>query len=299
MLGCLFIRASPAEDCTPSAHLSEIAAGVYARQGKHAVVFEDVDIANVGFVVGDRCVAVIDTGGSVAEGRALHCAIKHTTPLPVCFVINTHAHPDHTLGNLAFQSDNVVFIGHAKLPRALALLGTIYLQRASAQAGQHLGPEHIVAPDRTVQETTDLDLGDRILRVTAHAPAHTDHDLSVYDEKTGTLWTGDLVFMEHLPVIDGSINGWLEVLGALRRAPATRVVPGHGPVQAHWPVAGDDTVRYLSALREEIRVRIAQGGDLRGAQEHVGYGERSNWVLFDHHHKRNVATAFNELEWED
>jgi quinoprotein relay system zinc metallohydrolase 2 len=203
------------------------------------------------------------------------------------------------LGNLAFQSDNGVFVGHAKLPRALALLGSIYLQRASAQAGHRLDPEHIVAPDRTVRETIDLDLGNRILRVTAHAPAHTDHDLSVYDEKTGTLWTGDLVFMEHLPVIDGSINGWLEVLGNLIRVPATRVVPGHGPVQAHWPVAADGTLRYLSALREEIRVWIAHGRDLRSAQEHVGYRERSNWVLFDHHHQRNVATAFNELEWED
>ena len=155
LLGLLLIGASSAEDCTPSANVSEIAAGVYARQGQHAVVFENKDIANVGFVVGNRCVAVIDTGGSIAEGRALRCAIKHATPRPVCFVINTHVHPDHILGNLAFQSDNVTFVGHAKLPRALALLGSIYLQRAAAQAGQRLGPEHIVAPDRTVQEAID------------------------------------------------------------------------------------------------------------------------------------------------
>lgn len=299
MLACLPVRASSTETCPASADVIEIASGVYVRPGQHAVVFEDVNIANVGFILGDRCVAVIDTGGSIAEGRALKCAIEDTTTLPVCYVINTHAHPDHILGNLAFQSDHVDFVGHAKLPRALALLGNIYLQRASVQAGRPLGPEHIVAPDRTVEETIDLDLGDRVLRVSAHTPAHTDHDLSVYDEKTGTLWTGDLVFSEHLPVIDGSINGWLGVLADFIRLPATRAVPGHGPVPIDWPVAADDTVRYLTDLSEEIRAWIAQGGDLASAQERVGYGERSNWLLFDHHHKRNVATAFNELEWED
>ena len=51
------------------------------------------DVANLGFVVGKRCVAVIDTGGTPQVGLALRAAIERETPLPVCYVINTHAHP--------------------------------------------------------------------------------------------------------------------------------------------------------------------------------------------------------------
>ncbi len=287
-----------AQSCEASAELSEIAPGVFVRPGRDGMVFETPEIANVGFVIGERCVAVIDTGGSYAEGESLRCAMRNLTTLPVCFVINTHAHPDHILGNLAFKSAQTSFIGHSKLPRAMALRGDVYLARAASSDQGRLTPEHIVAPDRTVENTLELDLGNRTLRVEAHPSAHTDHDLSVVDIETGTLWLGDLVFMRHIPVLDGSLNGWLAVLAKLTAQPAQRVVPGHGPVRAAWPVAADDTVRYLTLLRDETRLWLANGGDLLGAQTQVGYREAPRWLLFDRHHKRNVTAAVNEIEWE-
>jgi quinoprotein relay system zinc metallohydrolase 2 len=291
--------ALPAEACEPGAEVAEIAAGIYVRPGRHAVVFDGEAVANIGFVVGDRCVAVIDTGGSYSEGQALRCAIERATTRPVCFVINTHVHPDHWLGNLAFAKPGVFYVGHTKLPRALALRGTSYLERAGQQAGRPLGPEHIKLPDLAVDGRLSLDLGDRVLEIVAHPVAHTDSDLSVYDEKTGTLWLSDLVFIEHIPVIDGSLLGWLNVLEALLEQPAQRVVPGHGPAQAAWPAAAGDTRRYLSALRDETRERIAKGNDIQEAQHTVAYGERTRWQLFEDYHRRNIIAAYRELEWED
>ncbi|UCC55158.1 MAG: quinoprotein relay system zinc metallohydrolase 2 [Gammaproteobacteria bacterium] len=287
------------EDCKHTAEVIEIAAGIYMRPGKHAVVFDDEAVANIGFVVGKRCVAVIDTGGSNAEGQALRCAIRSVTRQPVCFVINTHVHPDHMLGNLAVREPGVFYIGHTNLARALALRGTVYLERAAQQAGRPLGPEHIILPDLSVDRQLRLDLGERVLELVAHPIAHTDNDLSIYDENTGTLWLSDLLFMEHIPVIDGSIKGWLKLLEALKDKPARRVVPGHGPVQAAWPDAAGDTQRYLSSLRDETQERIAEGDDLREAQKTVAYGERTRWQLFENYHKRNIIAAYTELEWED
>ena len=289
----------PMDNCKHSAEVVEIAAGNYVRPGKHAVVFDREAVANIGFVVGNRCVAVIDTGGSYSEGQALRCAIRSVTTLPVCFVINTHVHPDHTLGNLAFREPGVFYIGHKNLARALALRGTVYLERAAQKAGRPLGPEHIILPDLSVDGRLRLDLGGRVLGIVAHSTAHTDNDLSIYDEKTATLWLSDLLFMEHIPVVDGSLKGWLTLLETLKDKPARRVVPGHGPVQAAWPEAADDTQRYLATLWEETRKRITQGDDLREAQNTVAYGERTRWQLFDSYHKRNIIAAYTELEWEE
>ena len=45
--------------------------------------------------------------------------------------------------------------------------------------------------------------------IEAQPAAHTDNDLTVFDRNSGTLWTGDLVFLDHIPVLDGSLKGWL------------------------------------------------------------------------------------------
>jgi len=279
--------------------VQEIAEGVFVRQGRTAVLFEADNVANLAFVIGSRCVAVIDTGGSFAEGRALDRAIGELTDLPVCFVINTHVHPDHTFGNKAFDRENVQFTGHEKLPRAMALRGDTWLQRATEYSEAPVDGSHIVLPERTVDSEVQLDLGHRMLIVKAHATAHTDNDLSVLDVRTGTLFPGDLVFLEHLPVLDGSINGWLDELQQLMREKYERVVPGHGPAHAAWPAAARPTVDYLHDLREKTRAWIARGGELGKAQEAIEAARPEQWRLVEQYHQRNVGAAFAELEWED
>src|SRR5262245_32486429 len=92
--------------------LENPAPGVYVHYGQQAEMTpaNSGDVANLGFVVGAQCVAVIDSGGTFAVGRALRQAIRSTTPLPVCYVINTHVHPDHVFGNAAFVDDHPEFI---------------------------------------------------------------------------------------------------------------------------------------------------------------------------------------------
>jgi quinoprotein relay system zinc metallohydrolase 2 len=280
--------------------LTEIAPGVYAHQGEISLMNRENlgAIANLGAIVGDEAVAVIDTGGSLAQGEAFLAALREKTQKPIRYVINTHAHPDHVFGNGAFVETGAIFVGHKNLPRALGVRGAHYLAAFRQIMGDALDGVTIVAPTLTVADSATLDLGGREIALRAWRTAHSEADLTALDAKTGTLFAGDLLFLRHVPVVDGSLLGFLDVADRLAGVKAERVVPGHGPLVAPWPKALDDERAYLTRLTAGLRAAIKNGESVKDAARTVGAEERGKWSLFDDYHARNVTAGFAELEWE-
>jgi quinoprotein relay system zinc metallohydrolase 2 len=296
----VMLHASTVQAQPQALPVNEIAPGVFVHTGQIALMTHDNDgaIANVGFIIGGNAVAVIDTGGSVREGLQLLATIRARTDKPIRYVINTHGHPDHVFGNAAFARDGTEFVGHKNLPRALATRGHFYIDAFRRIMGAELiDPVRIVPPTSLVDGTLKLDLGSRSLLLRAWPTAHSDNDLTVFDEETKTLFAGDLVFLTHVPVVDGSLRGFLNVIGELGALPAERLVPGHGPV-SRWPAALADERRYLEKLAADVRALVASGKTITVAAESAGASERSRWELFDDYNARNATAAFSEIEWE-
>ena len=278
--------------------LRPVAEGVFVHQGKHVAVDDPArgDSANLGVVIGQRCAAVIDTGGSAATGRALRAAVAALTPLPVCYVINTHAHFDHLLGNAAFADSGARFVGHQELPAAVAASEDYFSGHFATERAGDTRPL-LPADGVWVANATRLDLGGRELLVSAVPKAHSSADLPVLDAATGTLFTGDLVFMARLPVLDGSLRGWLAWLDAAQAQTVARIVPGHGPVSAPWPAAATPERAYLEALQREARAAIKAGDFLEDVLARAEATPPAGWVLTGPH-PRNMSKAFREFEWD-
>jgi len=281
--------------------MTEVAPGVFVHQGRYEIPSADNrgDIANASFVVGNDAVAVIDTLGSAKMGHALRAAVRAVTDKPIRYVINTHMHPDHVLGNAAFKEDQPQIVGHHKLARGLAARADRYLARNKDMLGDEAfeGCE-IILPTMSVDDKTTLDLGGRSLVLEAQKTAHTDNDLFVTDTATDTLFLADVLFSGHIPTLDGSIKGWLALLDQLGSRKAARVVPGHGPHVMQLPEALAPEKEYWTTVADGVRALIRDGKTITEATKTVGLSERDRWALFDEYHVRNVTSAFAELEWE-
>jgi quinoprotein relay system zinc metallohydrolase 2 len=285
----------------PALAMVEVAPGVFAHHG--LIEEPDTDnrgaVVNLGFVIGTERVAVIDTGSARWMGEALWRAIRARTDKPVSHVILTHMHPDHVLGAAPLAETGASVVGHAQLPRALADRQANYLESFDRLIGtaDFLGTVP-VSPDLLVADRMEIDLGGRVLELTAWPMAHTGTDLTVLDRATGTLFTGDLVFDDHIPALDGQLMGWQAVLADLAALPAVRIVPGHGGPVLDWPGGDAPLRRYLAVLERDTRAAIEAGQRMGEAVEEIARSEAANWALFDAYNARNATVAFSELEWE-
>lgn len=276
--------------------------GIYVHHGIHEDMTEGYkgDICNLSFIVGSKGIAVIDTGGNLKTGEALHEAIRQVSKLPILYVINTHVHPDHIFGNAAFLNDNAVFVGHVKLPDAMERRREGYVRLNQQWQGEGFKGSEIIKPSILVKDKLTLDLGERTLLLTAYPAAHTNTDITIFDSKSSTLWTGDLLFVERTPSIDGDIKGWLSVINELKTNEAEYVIPGHSSLlkDANWKAQLNDEERYLWTLLNDIRASIKKGEVMEKAMGTAATSEKSYWQLFDIVNRRNVNNIYPSLEWE-
>jgi hypothetical protein len=99
-------------------------------------------------------------------------------------------------------------------------------------------------------------------------------------------------------VVDGSITGFIAVLDRLKAMDARQYVAGHGKSELSWPAVLEPEQAYLALIVRETRAAIKRRKTIQEATDEVGLSESAKWVNFDNYHRRNVTTAYAELEWE-
>ncbi|SFB12341.1 quinoprotein relay system zinc metallohydrolase 2 [Poseidonocella pacifica] len=288
------------QEAPPGLLMQEVAPGIFVHRGAVAEPGPENEggVANLGVIIGESSVAVIDAGGSRTVAEDLWRAIRARTDLPVRHLILTHMHPDHVMGAGFFAEAGAEVIGHVGLDRALADRADNYAESLSAAIGPAFLGSGAAPVDIPVEGMVEIDLGGRMLEVRARPLAHTGTDVTVFDRATATLFAGDLLFDDHAPALDGSLRGWRALLKVMGGEAAARIVPGHGGPVLDWPEGGAALIRYLDVLARDTRAALDDGLRLGEAVEIIGASEAGNWALFDLYNPRNATVAFTELEWE-
>jgi len=215
------------------AELTKLADNVYSYVGATDASPAHSFAANAGIVIGKDGVLVVDTLISAKEGERFLADIRKVTDKPIRYVVNTHTHLDHALGNCVFAKLGATVISHEADRNYLAANGAGLLQRA---ADYGLKPEdmagtEIAVPTLAFSDQMLLDLGGEEVRLIRTAPSHTAGSLVVYLPARKILFAGDILFTDFHPFLaDGDFNGWIQTIDRLLAMDVEKVVPGHGPL---------------------------------------------------------------------
>jgi glyoxylase-like metal-dependent hydrolase (beta-lactamase superfamily II) len=274
----------------------QVGAGIYAFIAPDGVT--PIVSGNSVAIIGDDGVLVVDAGQFPSVARAQIAAIRKLTDKPVRFVVNSHWHPDHWLGNGEYAAafPGVAFVstrntGDLARTKAMPFIDPKYAQDALDMVsgmlanGKHADstpytpserqyyeyavpqfkeylPElqHVtpVPPSVYFTDTLTVLLGKREVRVMFLGRANTGGDAVVYVPDAKVLMTGDIVVSPYPYGIGSFIGEWIGVLRKLEAIDATAIVPGHGAVQ-HDARYMDLLVRLLESVRAQTQAAAAKG----------------------------------------
>jgi cyclase len=239
---------------------------------------------------------VIDSGPTYRYAEEALAAMQKIRALPVRYVINTHTHDDHWLGNGYYLKHGATVLGSEAFADEHAASPTRMQNRISAEAYEKTVPslpQERVAAERVIAAPA----GDIVIRPVGRR-AHSSGDLYVYLPAQRALFAGDLVFNDRLPSLrDGEINGWIAALEAIGALKPDVIVGGHGYRTDREAAAF--TRRYLTQLRDEVKAVIDAGGGIDDAVASVRMSAFKEAGMYDALHRANVNSAFRMLEWDD
>jgi glyoxylase-like metal-dependent hydrolase (beta-lactamase superfamily II) len=235
-----------------------VAAFTEIADGVHVLRYPVLDV-NSTLIVGGEVAVVVDTLSTEAQAGELVSAVRAVTKLPLV-VINTHHHFDHTYGNnvLAAASPGAAVWAHEAAASALRNDGALW-QREWYEEWRPLDPElaesiaavDVLAPNRTIQNESTMDIGGRVLELRHLGRGHTEGDLVVAVPDAGVVLAGDLIEQGAPPSFGDSFPiDWPDTVHALLHlATSATVVPGHGGlVDADFVRAQHDELTELSWL---------------------------------------------------
>ncbi len=239
---------------------------------------------------------VIDSGPTYFYAQQAYKKMKKIKNLPISYVINTHNHDDHWLGNSYYSELGVKIVGSSAFSFETKVKMTRMQKRISPEAFLKTTQ---VFPFIFVENEKLLDFnGKKVHLINVNQKAHTNSDLLVYVPSDKIIFVGDLIFNDRLPfIIDGDLLAWIKTLDKIKSMDLNYVIGGHGKIVDKSSI--DMTYNYLRTLNKEVSALLEEGKDIGDVVELVSMKKYENVNFYDTMHKQNVEIAYRILEWAD
>ncbi|EGW55215.1 beta-lactamase [Candidatus Endoriftia persephone str. Guaymas] len=253
---------------------------------------------NLGFVVGDDAVAVIDSGYGGAMAEAMLAHIRRITDRPVRYVINTNSQPHRIMGNPVFRRAEAEVIAAAEAVPRIKAEAQVFAATIEGVLG--LTPNSVEVPSTptvAIDKETSLDLGGVRLRVIPVGDAHTPGSLVVAVNPDALAFAGDVLYRGRLLSIlsKSNVREWIKSFQRLRQLGDVLFIPGHGepgPLSAFEHSTHD----YLTALKRHMDQAVEEDIDLQDAISSFDQSAWKGFADFEALAGRNAHQAYLQSE---
>ena len=238
---------------------------------------------NLGLLTGDDGVVLIDDGMPTIPATTV-AAVEALTGDPVNFVINTHAHGDHTGANAAFMEQGATVVVHDNLRQALT------------QDEQY---DQSALPELTFSDSVTFHLNGHTAYVFHIPDAHTSGDAAIHFREVNVIHTGDVMFNGMFPFIDldggGSVDGYIAGQQMMHSMAddETRIIPGHGPLASKADLQA--AIDMLIDAQAMVKALVDDGMSLEQVQEANPLSKYQSWNWDFITTERMTATIYRSL----
>ncbi len=187
--------------------------------------------SNSAFVVTQSGVLLFDTGSSTIIGQSLKSTIAAVTDQPVRWIVNSHGHGDHWLGNAAFKSTVEKVFATTQVNNTIRNDGQNWIETFNRMTEGATGKSEILPPNDLVNQRTELTLGGKKVVLFPSGNSHSPGDLILWLPEAKVLISGDVVYSDRMPsTFASNLSQWIILLDDLQKLQPEIVIPGHGDV---------------------------------------------------------------------
>ncbi len=256
------------------------------------------NIANTYWVKTEKHWVVIDTGATYDYAKEAYQIMQKIAPLPIAFVVNTHSHDDHWMGNSFYKEKNIPIYGTKLQKDSYKVGGESRILKIVDK--KDLKGTKIVPIDKIIDKDMEVKVdGETFKFIHLNHPAHTKEDIMVYFPKERVLFTGDLLFSERLTSIrDGTIEGSLKAFDKIEKINPLIYANGHGKyidkraLNFMRSYLTDLKKLALKAIEDEVEME-----DFIKSANKIMEKKYKKYKLFKLLNKDNLGYAFREYEF--
>ncbi|GHF13967.1 hypothetical protein GCM10017044_05070 [Kordiimonas sediminis] len=241
--------------------------------------------SNSYFVVTDTGVLVFDTGSSEKIGKAIIGAVQTITDKPIRWVINSHSHADHWLGNAAFADLGAEILSSPQAIDTMKNDGPLDVKAFAQMTEGATGTPRLSLPGIIINHGEKRLFGDLEAAFIFSNDGHSPGDILVYLPGPNVVLGGDVVSSDYLPIMThhGNLTALIESLQALTALNPAIILPGHGQ-----PTTTRSVIRDSELLRDVVKLVMNGKANSKSPEEvtrdvvtALGPKYRSEYADFD------------------